>query len=43
MDRREDKEELGNTGSEQDGVSSECKRDDGYFKDAKAEAYDRNG
>jgi hypothetical protein len=36
MDGREDKKELGNIGSEQNGVSSECERDDGYFKDTKA-------
>jgi hypothetical protein len=39
-----DEEELGNVGSEQDSsVRSECKRGDGYFKDTKAETYDRNG
>jgi hypothetical protein len=43
MDRRDDEEELGNIGSEQDSVSNECERYDGYFKDTKAETYNRNG
>jgi hypothetical protein len=43
MDGKEDEEELGNIGSEQDSVSRECERDDRYFKDMKAQTYDGNG
>lgn len=43
MNGREAKEELGNIGREHNSVSSECERNDGYFKDTKAETYGRNG
>jgi hypothetical protein len=43
MNRREDEEEVGSTGTEHESVSSECETEDGNYEDSEAKADDRNG
>jgi hypothetical protein len=43
MDKREDEEEVGNIGNENECVGNECEKKDGNFENIKAETDNWNG